>query len=162
MTRIMSRITRPIILSVAALGLLALATFTAFGPARSAHADEPPQVAFVAEANLVLQPNLVIQSTRFINFGDDVYLQFTVKNTGLANAGAFKMSVKSANGATLEQFASIGLAPGQTTVHAHKLPACVPLGIVSRTIVADFGNLVNESNEGDNEATRNYIFGPAC
>lgn len=162
MSRMITRINRPITLSVAALGLLLLAAFAAFGPARPAHADEPAQGAFVAQANLVLQPNLVVQSTRFINFGDDVYLQFTVKNTGLANAGAFKMNVESANGAVVQSFASAGLAPGQTTVHAHKLPGCVPLGIVSRTIVADAGNLVAESNEGDNEVTKNYIYGPAC
>src|SRR5262245_55216911 len=106
MTRIISRISRPIVLSVAALGLLALASFAAFGPARPARADQPAQVAFA------LKPNLVINSTSFVTMPSGTYMIFSVKNTGLANAGPFKTNVENSNGATVQQYASVGLGVG--------------------------------------------------
>ncbi|MGI8907665.1 MAG: CARDB domain-containing protein [Candidatus Sumerlaeaceae bacterium] len=121
--------------------------------------------------NVVGAPNLTFQNTfsasnsadglsgdSTIVEGQDVYLDFAVKNDGDAPAGAFVV-VQVDGGERASKFYS--LDPGEINTEIDFVIGALTSGnhIVSLTV--DFNNDVPESNEGDNTITRVINVAPA-
>ena len=118
----------------------------------------------VAPAPVVLStpPDLRIDSSSIKTISGNTYIVFVVKNGGGLAAGPFNVEIKAGNGALVQAVASGGLGPGKTLTVFHKLPGCVPYGLLSRTIVADSGNAVAELSEANNSLTKLFSYGPSC
>lgn len=153
---ILAQVTRQGRALVVAAGLAAVVALTALVQARPAGAARPVEAYFS-------YPDLQVTLSRFVSNSAGTFLHFRVTNTGDADAGAFAVQVKTApNGAVVQTFAVAGLAEGASQDFTHKLPVCIPYGALTRTIVADSGNTVNELWEWNNEKTVNFIYGPSC
>jgi hypothetical protein len=125
-----------------------------------------------ADADIVhpppwFKPNLVV-STEFISpNGFNAHMIVRVTNTSLvASAGAFAVLVTgkkigSSGPIVTQTYAISGLAPGQTKGILHMLPPFSCGAAHQRTVIADHGNVVVESNEGDNQTTVTYHY-PVC
>jgi hypothetical protein len=144
------------------LALVVMAGLGAALQARPADADivQPPPTWF--------KPNLVV-STEFIapNGGNQAHLIVRVTNTSpLVSAGAFTVLVTgkkigSSGPIVTQTYAISGLAPGQTKGILHTLPPFSCGAAHERTVIADHGNGVAESNEGDNQTTVTHYY-PVC
>jgi hypothetical protein len=107
-----------------------------------------------------VRPDLIVWHATWLSVGSDFYFRVYVKNQGLANAGSFKVAIRSETGALVETITVSGLAKGTTTVLFHKMPfrRCGTLYV--RKAIVDSGYTVTESNETNNTATLNYVMGP--
>jgi hypothetical protein len=148
--------TRPFLVGLA---LVVMAGLGAALQARPADADivQPPLTWF--------KPNLVV-STEFTHVPGQAYLLVRVRNTSpVASAGAFTVlvtgkKVGSGNPIVTQTYTISGLAPGQTKAILHTLPPFSCGAMHERTVIVDHGNGVAESNEGDNQTTVTYNYGP--
>jgi hypothetical protein len=159
----LTRAFRPALLALALMAAGA-ATLAVHQPAQAQTAPGPG----VLQTGIIYKPDLTVLSTEFRTDSSGTYLRWTVKNIGTAASPAFWMQVKKPGvGPLPDQIlqwmpSGGGLAAGATKVFQHKLPACVPYGMVQREIEVDAVQAISELNEGNNEKSANYIYGPSC
>jgi hypothetical protein len=108
-------------------GLLLAIVATGVGtPAAYADSLAPLPVVLSTSADLR------IQSVTVTKTAGDTYMVFVVKNAGGIGAGPFTVEIRAGNGALVQAVASGGLGPGNTLTIFHKLPGCVPYGLLTR------------------------------
>lgn len=148
----------------AAVLMAAVGALVALMGARPAAADASQPGDLI----LITAPDLRVSETKFVTIVGDTFLRITVKNSGTGNAGPYQVAVKQPalgpiGGQVFEWFIDVnGLGAGAVEVFYHKLPACLPYGLVSRQIEVDATQVVAELNEGNNTATASFFYGPSC
>ena len=135
--------------------LTASLALTALVQPRSAGADE-------AVRAMPALADLQVSYSNFIEHNGAIVLLFKVWNAGTGDAGRFTVAVKAANGAVVEVFPAPGLQAGYGVAFEHELPACIQSGFLVRTLVADSGDNVVESDERNNEKQMTFVYGPSC
>jgi hypothetical protein len=153
--------------AVFALSALFIGSETLPAPWPEAGEDPTPGLAcgdfHESEEKWVLQivrPDLTVSSANWIWIGNTLYFRFYIKNQGLANAGSFKVSIRSETGALLETFSVSGLAKGATIVRYRTMPWIRCGHTATRRVTVDSGFTITESIETNNTRSLTYVAGP--